>query len=117
MSFEEALNSLLERCPGATGVAIVDADGIEVAVVPSANSLDALGAELATVVREVEQAGRELEHGKLRQFSVQAERAMIILTTLAAGYFLVLMLSPEGLAGKARYLSRLAGQRLYSEFI
>lgn len=117
MSFEQPLTDLVDRCPGATGVAIVDGDGIQVAVVPPESSLEALGAELATVVREVEQAGRELKHGALRQFSVQAEKSVIILTTLAAGYFLVLMLSPDGLVGKARFLSRLTGQRLYSEFI
>ncbi len=117
MSFEEPLGILLDRCPGATGAVIVDRDGIQVAAVPATSSFEALGAEFATVVREVEQAGRELEHGDLQQFCVQAERAIIILTTLAAGYFLVLMLSPEGMVGKAQLLSRLVGQRLYSEFI
>jgi hypothetical protein len=48
---------------------------------------------------------------------VLAENAIIILTTLTAGYFLVLMLNPGGLVGKGIILSRLVSQRLYSEFI
>ena len=42
---------------------------------------------------------------------------MVILTSLAAGYFLVLVLNRDGLAGKGRFLSRLTGERLYSEFV
>ncbi|MBD3857583.1 MAG: hypothetical protein IFK92_13890 [Acidobacteria bacterium] len=62
-------------------------------------------------------AARELQHGQLEQCSVFAEDAVIILTTIAAGYFLVLVLGREGLAGKGRFLSRLVRSRLYSEFI
>jgi hypothetical protein len=42
---------------------------------------------------------------------------VIILTTIAAGYFLVLVLARDGLAGKGRFLSRLTRSRLHSEFI
>ena len=68
-------------------------------------------------VSEDPQAARELEHGELEQLAVYAEDAVIILTTIAAGYFLVLVLARDGLAGKGRFVSRLTRSRLYSEFI
>ena len=117
MTFEESMKELLESCPGARGAAIVDPDGIPVVVSPEDGSLEVLGAELATILHDLAVAARELQHGQLEQCSVFAEDAVIILTTITAGYFLVLVLGREGLAGKGRFLSRLVRSRLYSEFI
>ncbi len=117
MSFEESIKELLESCPGARGAAVVDPDGIPVVVSPADGSLEVLGAELATILHDLAEAARELQHGQLEQCSVFAEDAVIILTTIAAGYFLVLVVGRDGLAGKGRFLSRLARARLYSEFI
>ena len=117
MNFEESMQRLLENCPGAQGAAIVDPDGIPVVVTPREGSLETLGAELATILRDLAEAAREFQHGHLKQCSIFAENAIIILTTIAAGYFLILVMSRDGLAGKGRFLSRLAGARLYSEFI
>ncbi|MCJ7754597.1 MAG: hypothetical protein MUP13_08535, partial [Thermoanaerobaculales bacterium] len=69
------------------------------------------------ILHDLAEAARELQHGQLEQCSVFAEDAVIILTTIAAGYFLVLVVDRDGLAGKGRFLSRLARTRLYSEFI
>jgi len=117
VTFEESMKELLESCPGARGAAIVDPDGIPVVVNPEDESLEVLGAELATILHDLAEASRELQHGQLEQCSVFAEGAIIILTTIAAGYFLVLVISRDGLAGKGRFLSRRTSARLYSEFI
>ena len=117
MNFEESMRQLMEDCPGAQGAAIVDPDGIPVVVTPHEGSLEALGVELATILRDLAEAAREFQHGRLEQCSVFAKDATIILTTIATGYFLVLVLSREGVPGKGRFLSRLARERLYSEFI
>jgi predicted regulator of Ras-like GTPase activity (Roadblock/LC7/MglB family) len=117
VSFEESIKELLESCPGARGAAIVDPDGIPVAVSPEDGSLEVLGAEIATVLHDLVEAARELKHGQLEQCSVFAENAIIILTTIAAGYFLVLVLGRNGSAGRGRFKSRVARARLYSEFI
>jgi len=117
VSFDESMKELLEGCPGARGAAIVDPDGIPVVVSPEDGSLEILGAELATILHDLAEAARELQHGQLEQCSVFAGDAVIILTTIASGYFLVLVISRNGLAGKGRFLSRLVRARLYSEFI
>ncbi len=117
MSFDDVIASLLERCPGARGAAVVDADGIPVVSSPHDPTIEALVAEYAAVLREIDHAGREFQHGGLRQLHVVAEHAAVVLTVIAAGYFLVLVLDPEGSSGRARFLSRLAGERLYPEFL
>jgi len=117
VNFEAEITRLVEGCPGSRGAAIVDPDGIPVVTIPDSSTLEALGTELATVVAGVDRTGREFEHGSLQQLSVWAEDAVVVLTSLAAGYLLVLVLDRTALVGKGRLMSRLAGARLYSEFV
>ncbi|MCK5379379.1 MAG: roadblock/LC7 domain-containing protein [Acidobacteria bacterium] len=117
MTFEETVKDILQACPGATAAAIIDPDGIPVVVEPGRPEIEVLGAEMASLIREMNQAGRELDHGALRQFSAMADRVQIVLTTMAAGYFLMVLLDPDAVAGRVRLASRLAGERLHSEFV
>ena len=117
MIFEESISALLQDCPGASAVAIIDPDGMPVAFVPPEGEVEEVGAELAAVLKDVFQAEDELHHGRLQQLSIEAETAELIVTPLASGYFLVVVLGRDGLAGKARFLSRLTGERIHSEFI
>jgi predicted regulator of Ras-like GTPase activity (Roadblock/LC7/MglB family) len=117
VNFEESISALLQECPGASAVAIIDPDGIPVASVPADGDVEEVGAELAAVLREVSQSERELQHGQLRQFTIQADEAEVVVTPLGGGYFLLVILGRDGLAGKARFLSRLTGTRIHSEFI
>lgn len=117
MTLHSAIDELINACPGAVGAAIVDPDGIPVVVQPREASLDDVGAEFATIIREVDEAERELQHGKLEQLIVTADRSVLIVTLMNEGYYLVLQLRPGGLVGKGRFLSRVTGEKLYSEFI
>lgn len=117
MSLEETVSTLFESCPGASAAAIIDPDGIPVAFAPPESDVEELGAELSTVLRDVLQAERELQHGRLQQFTIQAEAAEVVVTPLGSGYFLVVVLGRDGVAGKARFLSRLIGTRIYAEFV
>jgi predicted regulator of Ras-like GTPase activity (Roadblock/LC7/MglB family) len=117
VNFDQVVAELIEQCRGARGAAIIDRDGIPVVALPRGASLEVLGAEFASLLRGVGEAGRELSHGELKQFWVSAENAEVIVTSMAGGYFLLLVLDPDGLTGRGRFLSRLAGERLHSEFL
>lgn len=117
MNFDEVVKELLDRCPGAGGAAVFDPDGIPVVTTPKGGNLEGLSAEFASIVKSLEQAGREFQHGQLQQLSVFADNTVVILTSIAAGYFLMLIMDRHGLVGKARLLSRLTSERLYTEFV
>ena len=117
MNFDEVVIELLDRCPGAGGVAVFDPDGIPVVTAPKGGNLEGLSAEFASIVKSLEQAGREFQHGQLQQLSVFADNTVVILTSIAAGYFLMLLMDRHGLVGKGRLLSRLTSERLYTEFV
>ncbi len=117
MEFEATVSEVVERCPGAQAAAIVDADGIPVVVVGGEEHLEELGAQYSTVLREIERAARELDHGKLQQVQVEADSLAVVLTAISAGYFLIVLLHSSAIMGQARFVCRLASQRLYPEFI
>jgi predicted regulator of Ras-like GTPase activity (Roadblock/LC7/MglB family) len=117
VNFEKEMMTLVEQCPGSKGAAIVDPDGIPVVLTPQSSSLEALGTEFASIVAGVDRTARDFDHGRLQQVSVYAEDSAVVITSLAAGYFLVLLLDRSALVGKGRLLSRLTGSRLHSEFV
>ena len=117
MNFEHELQELLTRCPEASGAAIVDADGIPVVVVPPSETLEEVGAEFSAVLRSVEQAALEYEHGMLEQLVVYGQRSALFLTAITRGYFLIVVQPTLGPGGKVRFLSRLYRERLYDEFV
>jgi predicted regulator of Ras-like GTPase activity (Roadblock/LC7/MglB family) len=117
VNFDEVMTELLRRCPGADGAAVVDPDGMPVVVTPKDGNFEGLSAEFASIVKALEQAGREFQHGQLQQLSVFTENTVVILTSIAAGYFLMVLMDRHGLVGKARLHSRLASERLHSEFV
>jgi predicted regulator of Ras-like GTPase activity (Roadblock/LC7/MglB family) len=117
VNLDQAVTELVENCPGARSAAVVDPDGIPVVANPRSHSMEVLGAEFVSILREVDQAGREFRHGRLKQFTVFSDDVVVILTTMAAGYFLLLVLDHDALVGRGRFLSRLTGERLHSEFI
>ncbi len=78
--------------------------------------METLGAELASIVKDMDQAGQELHHGRLQQFTVGTENAQVLLTTMTEGYFLLMVLDTDAVVGRARFACRVTGERLRSEF-
>lgn len=115
--FDEAVRDLLKKCPGSRGAAIVAPDGIPVVVEPAMYEMETLGAELANIVKEMDSSGEELHHGRLQQFTVDAENAQVLLTTMTEGYFILMVLESDAVIGRARFACRVAGERLRSEFL
>ncbi len=111
------LQRLLENCPDAESVALMDPDGIPVLVEPRGFDVEVIGAEMASIVREMEEASRELQHGVLRQLEVGTDARKFLLTTIVEGYFLLLFLEVQAIGGRAKFYSRLAREALYSELI
>jgi len=65
-------------------------------------ALEALAAELIAQVRSITENHRELEVGAVQQFSVMTDRLTLMVSSVAADYYLLLVLGPEGSYGRAR---------------
>lgn len=117
MSFEPHLRAV-HGCRGVVATAISDSDGIAVETWGDmAEEVEELIAEYSTFLRDVVSANRELQLGELEQLQVTGERRVVLVTLITGLYFLLTIVNRDGNPGKARFASRLAAQRLRSEFI
>ncbi|MCL4837931.1 MAG: hypothetical protein KJ058_08205 [Thermoanaerobaculia bacterium] len=103
--FLERLSTIQGRIDGAVALSLVDRDGIPVESVSSDPGLDleVLAAEMLAQVRLISDQNRELAVGAVQQFSVTTDRISLLISVVADGYYLLLVLQPEASYGRARF--------------
>jgi predicted regulator of Ras-like GTPase activity (Roadblock/LC7/MglB family) len=108
--FLEQLSRISNRIDGAVALSLVAKDGIPVESFSSDPDLDldVLAAELVAQARSISDNHRELDVGEVQQLSVMTDRLTLMVSSVAADYYLLLVLGPEGNYGKARFELRRA---------
>jgi predicted regulator of Ras-like GTPase activity (Roadblock/LC7/MglB family) len=108
--FLDQLSRISNRIDGAVALSLVAKDGIPVESVSSDPDLDleVLAAELVAQARSISENHRELDVGEVQQLSVMTDRLTLMVSSVAADYYLLLVLGPEGNYGKARFELRRA---------
>jgi predicted regulator of Ras-like GTPase activity (Roadblock/LC7/MglB family) len=115
--FLDQLSQISNRIDGALALSLVAKDGMPVESVSSDPSLDleVLAAELVNQVRSITENHRELEVGEVQHLSVMTDRMTLMVSSVAADYYLLLVLGPEGSYGRARFELRRARLLLEAE--
>ena len=108
--FLEHLSRISNRIDGAVALSLVAKDGIPVESFSSDPDLDldVLAAELVAQARSISENHRELDVGEVQQLSVMTDRLTLMVSSVAADYYLLLVLGPEGNYGRARFELRRA---------
>ena len=108
--FRELLNRISDRIDGAIALSLVAKDGIAVESVSSDPEIDleVLAAELVAQARAISENHRELEAGEVQHLAVATDRMTVMVSSVAADYYLLLVLGPEGNYGRARFELRRA---------
>jgi predicted regulator of Ras-like GTPase activity (Roadblock/LC7/MglB family) len=108
--FLERLGQIAGHIEGTLALYLVAGDGIPIEGVNYTSDLDleVLAAELIAQARSISNDHRELAVGALQQFSVTTDRLTLMVSSLAGGYYLLLVLGPEGNYGRARFELRRA---------
>ena len=108
--FLDQLSRISNRIDGAVALSLVARDGIPVESFSSDPDLDldVLAAELVAQARSISENHRELDVGEVQQLSVMTDRLTLMVSSVAADYYLLLVLGPEGNYGKARFELRRA---------
>jgi len=108
--FLDQLSQISNRIDGALALSLVARDGMPVESVSSDPSLDleVLAAELVNQVRMITENHRELEVGEVKHLSVTTDRLTLMVSSVAADYYLLLVLGPDGNQGRARFELRRA---------
>jgi len=116
----ETLEAIIQKVPGSVAVMVVGLDGfiIEQQADPE-NSLvlEAIAAEVATLLRQAQTTSTDMSVGGLEEFSLKTDRFYILVQKIASDYFLCLVLTIEGIFGRARFELRKARALLASEFV
>ena len=115
--FLDQLSQISNRIGGALALSLVAKDGMPVESVSSDPDLDleVLAAELISQVRSITENHRELDVGEVQQLSVTTDRLTLMVSSVAADYYLLLVLGPEGNYGRARFELRRARLLLEGE--
>jgi predicted regulator of Ras-like GTPase activity (Roadblock/LC7/MglB family) len=118
MNFREVLERVCGRVEGALGAVIIAEDGI---VVERHAASPAVDLELASVEfvgagREIKRATEAVQAGELEEMIVTNAGWITLLRRVGPGYYLLLLMAPSGLLGRARFELRRAAVELANEF-
>ncbi len=108
--FLDQLSRISDRIGGVIALSLVAKDGMRVESFNSDPDLDleVLAAELVAQVRSISENHRELDVGDVQQLSVTTDRMTLMVSAVAADYYLLLVLGPDGNYGRARFELRRA---------
>ncbi len=106
--FRHVLEQIRDRVDGTLAVSLIGLDGIAIeAVNHDSVPLDTMGAEFGNFVKAIGVANTELNTGDVVQFSLVTEKYIAFLSAVTGGYYVLLVMKPDGNYGRARFeLSR-----------
>jgi predicted regulator of Ras-like GTPase activity (Roadblock/LC7/MglB family) len=116
--FTEILRQVAARVPEARVLMIMGADGIPVdrlVVSPDAN-VEAVAAELTTVLRGSLAASSDTGLGALEELTVVSEGMTTVVRAITPEYFLFAAVAPGAILGRVRVALRVGCLRLEREF-
>lgn len=116
--FDVALEQVVTRVPEIRFVTLTDTDGIEVArkSVRTDEAAQSIANEYTTVLRTVVGMARDHGLGALRELQIGTEKTTALLVAVTTEYYLVALLEPDSITGRARFHLRMAGLELEREF-
>jgi predicted regulator of Ras-like GTPase activity (Roadblock/LC7/MglB family) len=116
--FRQVLSSMHEKVEGAIAVSLMGLDGIAIESFNSGDvSVEAIGAEVGSFLKSIQMSTDELNTGDIEQFSLVTSRYVTFFSAMTSEYFILMILSPEGNYGRARYELRRAKFLLQDELI
>ncbi len=78
----------------------------------TAMDVNTIGMEFSFILTQVKKASQILEIGHIREFSIRAEKLLLVIRMLTDEYFIAVIMAADGNFGKARFLMRLAEPKL-----
>ncbi len=114
----QSLRRVTNHLDDVRGIALVGPDGLMVEALqldPLAD-LTALAAELSVTRKDLTQAVQGAGMGNLDGIQLETEEGSVLVAGLAGGYFLLMVIQPDGNPGRGRFYLRLEADRLAPEF-
>ena len=116
MSVENIVREILNECGGGLGIALMGSDGIPIVQLtaeleggapnPLGDDIGTAGVEFARILSEIQKASDALNAGAMLETVINLTRFQLLFRSVDDDVILILALSHDGNAGKARYLIR-----------
>jgi predicted regulator of Ras-like GTPase activity (Roadblock/LC7/MglB family) len=116
--FKEVLKNVVDRTEGGLAGLLMGYDGIAVDSYVSERAqldVETIGMEFSVILKNIKRAAELLEAGHANEVAIRAERMITVMRLLNEEYFLAVALTPDGNAGKARFLLRTQGSKLLAD--
>ncbi len=118
MGFREHIQRIVQSTPGAVACTIMGFDGIAIDTFETGNGevdIPNLLVEYSAAAQQLRRSAAQSPAGVFRELVVQSQLLSAILRPLNEEYFLAVVLAPNALTGKARYLMRVASGPIAKE--
>jgi predicted regulator of Ras-like GTPase activity (Roadblock/LC7/MglB family) len=118
MTFREHIQRIVQSTPGAVACTIMGFDGIAIDTYETgAGEVDIpnLLVEFAAAAQQLRRNAAQSPAGGFVEMVVTNQRLSAILRPLSEEYFLAVVLAPQALVGKARFLMRVAAAPIAKE--
>ena len=118
MSFASILQEIVDECGGGLAAALMGADGIPIDQVEASgevsdslsdslsDEVEVLGVEFGRILDELRKAADSVAGGALEEVSIRLANFWVLMRMVDEETYLVLVIGPDGNAGKARFLMR-----------
>ena len=116
--FKRVLEGIRDRVEGTLAVSLIGLDGIAVESIESDHvPLDIMGAEFGGFVKSVRLSNTDLDTGDVLQFALVTEKYITFLSAITPEYYVLLVMSPDGNYGRARFELARAKHLLRDELV
>src|SRR3954468_358299 len=109
--FADTLRKVVDNVEGGIAAVVMGLDGIPVESYVRQNDrvdVNTVAMEFSFILTQVRKAGESLQVGGLEEFTVKAQRLLLVCRMISPQYFVAVAMAPEGNFGKCRYLVRVA---------
>ncbi|MCS6884379.1 MAG: hypothetical protein RMM17_14090 [Acidobacteriota bacterium] len=118
MSFGRILEHIVDNTYGARGAVFLDKDGevVQSYLAPKTKAeLEIIGAYHGITLSSCRKFSEEAEMGSIEVLICKYKDAICVIKTLNEGYFVLLLLSPQGNLGQAMYVLKEAAAEINAE--
>lgn len=116
--FREVLEQIARRVDGTLALSLLDLEGIPVdSINPGSIPLEHISAELTAAFKSIRVSNTGVDTGDVEQLSVTTDRYQIFLFSITSEYYVLMVMSPEGNHGRARWELKRARYALQDELV
>lgn len=120
MAFQDKLRQLVEQVEGGLACILMGKDGLPIGSYQNPQTRtrfdsETFGVEFTSLLHSMSQIANQTQFSQPTEFTLQSPHQTAIFRFISREYFLLLTLTPDGNAGKGRYLLRTAAPSIQDE--